>query len=168
MVVADWPASFCVLSSKRQARLAAKRAARPRPRDAPVPDSAPAPSPIHCPAPVPSVPTCPSQDGYFVNVGKQVSAGLGYWMVVSAVIACFNGFNARIAGTARAVQACANLRMLPELLSWNVRPWATPVPAILLQGAITMIFINFSFASLVVLGAWPGVSVWVWVCVGRG
>ena len=42
--------------------------------------------------------------------------------------------------------------MLPEFLTWNVKPWATPVPAILVQGALTMVFVNFSFGSLVVLG----------------
>ena len=52
-------------------------------------------------------------------------------------------------------QSCANLRMLPEVFTWNVKPWATPVPAILLQGAFSMVFVNFSFGSLVVLGWGP-------------
>ncbi len=50
-------------------------------------------------------------------------------------------------------QALASLRMLPEILTWNPRPLVTPIPAILLQGVVCAIFVNFGFGSLVVLGA---------------
>ena len=44
------------------------------------------------------------QDGFFIDIAKDINPATGYWMLVSAVIAMYNGFNARIAGTSRAVQ----------------------------------------------------------------
>lgn len=53
------------------------------------------------------------------------------------------------------LQSVARYRMLPAFLSWNPAPFATPVPAILLQGLICGIMMNFSFGTLVVLGKPP-------------
>ena len=107
------------------------------------------------------------QNAYFVTIGKSISHSLGYAMLAAAVVAQFSSFNARIAATARVVQACSRLRMLPSLLSWNVRPWGTPVPAVLLQGGLTMAMVELSFGELVILGAslvrgLPGVVLLLW------
>ena len=93
------------------------------------------------------------QNAYFVAIGKSINHRLGFAaMLGAAVVAQYSSFNARIAATARVVQACAKLRMLPAVLSWNVHPWRTPVPAVLLQCGLTMAMLEMSFGQLVVLG----------------
>ena len=60
----------------------------------------------------------------------------------------------------------ASYKMLPEVLTWNPAPYATPIPSILVHGGLCAILMNFSFGTLVVLGelrAHPVVS--VFVCV---
>jgi hypothetical protein len=50
-------------------------------------------------------------------------------------------------------QSVSVFKMLPEVLSWNPEPFATPIPAIIVHGVCTAVLMNFSFQTLVVLGA---------------
>ena len=95
----------------------------------------------------------PLQSGYFLDVAKKLHRWLGVCMLVGACIANLSQFIGCLATYSRVLQSVANYRMLPRVLSWNPEPYRTPVPAIIVQGLACGIMMNFSFGTLVVLGA---------------
>lgn len=92
------------------------------------------------------------QSGYFLDIAKSLHRWLGVCMLVGACIANVSQFIGRLATSAPIIQSVATYRMLPQFLSWNPEPFRTPVPAILLQGVLCGIMMNFGFGTLVILG----------------
>jgi amino acid transporter len=90
--------------------------------------------------------------GYFANIGSSVAPWLGAYTTAVSVFSSANNFLPQMGTTARALRYAALYRMVP--LPYLHTKWArsgAPVAAILLQGALCAVLMNFSFDTLVIV-----------------
>ena len=90
-------------------------------------------------------------NGYFVTLAGNVAPWLAVVTTVASAFSAANNFLPQLGTTSRALRYTALLRMLPlPGLTWVYGKSRTPIGAILLQGAVILVLLTFSFDVLVV------------------
>ena len=90
--------------------------------------------------------------GYFATIGQSISPWLGAYTTFASVFSSANNFLPQMGTTARALRYAALYKMAPlPFLSYNWGRSGAPVAAILLQGLICGVLMNFSFDALVII-----------------
>lgn len=92
------------------------------------------------------------EDGYFVEIAKQVVPWLGIWTAIAASISSLSTCLSSLATYSRSLQAVAHAGYIPiPLLARNMSRFNTPVPAILLLGATTAALMFVDLTYLIIL-----------------
>lgn len=95
--------------------------------------------------------------GYFATVGENIAPWVGVWATVAAAFSALNNIQPQMSSMARALRFTALYRMVPvPLLRRNWRRFNTPLPALICQGIVVGILMNFGFNVLVTINVCGG------------